>query len=558
MDRSADPVVVVPAYQPGVALLGLIDELSRAGVRAVVVDDGSGAGFEDIFRLLPEGALLERHESNQGKGTALRSGIARALREYPETLGVVTADADGQHDCDDIIKVAHELASHPGDLLLGVREVSSPAAPIRSRAGNAFSRHAARFVLGLRLVDAQTGLRGLPRHFAEACLGMRASGYEFESDMLIAAKHQGLAIRQIPIGTFYFDGNAGSHFRPLRDSLKIGFVLTRFALLALSTAALDNLVFALALLSGAGAGAAHILARLVAGALNYPVSRRAVFFGLEPHTLTFPRYVLVVSVSGLAAYMLQRAFGSQWGVGLLTAKAAAETLLFPLSFFLLRDFVFSRAPADSHAATDWDGYYRRPFPAAQLTRRYTASVLASAIRQFAPEQDRLEVLEYGGADSCFLEVFTRADRFARYRAVDTNPLGLSRLNGRAGNAEGRCRVEAVQASVLDSTVETDRADVVFSVGLIEHFDGEGTVRAIENHFRSCRPGGLVILSYPTPTHLYRLVRWLAELFGAWRFPDERPLRAEEVRAAADAWGSLVSDRILWPLPLTQRMMVFRR
>jgi cyclopropane fatty-acyl-phospholipid synthase-like methyltransferase len=92
--------------------------------------------------------------------------------------------------------------------------------------------------------------------------------------------------------------------------------------------------------------------------------------------------------------------------------------------------------------------------------------------------------------------------------------------------------------------------VVLSVGLIEHFTPGGTRTAIENHFRYCKPGGLVILSYPTPTPLYRVARSIAEFFQAWRFPDERPLGRGEVHETAVRYGALVEDRILWPLVFT--------
>ena len=102
------------------------------------------------------------------------------------------------------------------------------------------------------------------------------------------------------------------------------------------------------------------------------------------------------------------------------------------------------------------------------------------------------------------------------------------------------------------------ADLVFSVGLIEHFDREGTRRAVDAHFDLLKPGGIAVISFPTPTPLYRLARMAAELAGAWIFHDERPLRLVEVAAAAAPHVRLLSHRILWPIVFTQCLAVWRK
>ena len=101
-------------------------------------------------------------------------------------------------------------------------------------------------------------------------------------------------------------------------------------------------------------------------------------------------------------------------------------------------------------------------------------------------------------------------------------------------------------------------DAAFSVGLIEHFDREGTREAVASHFRAIKPGGCAIISFPTPTLLYRVARSISEALGAWEFPDERPLDRAEVVAAAGDFGVVEFEKILWPIVFTQRMMVFRK
>ena len=79
-------------------------------------------------------------------------------------------------------------------------------------------------------------------------------------------------------------------------------------------------------------------------------------------------------------------------------------------------------------------------------------------------------------------------------------------------------------------------DIVFSVGLIEHFDPAGTARVVAAHFDYLRPGGTAIITFPTPTWLYRVVRGLAEMTNNWIFHDERPLRLPEFERAVAGLG----------------------
>jgi len=99
--------------------------------------------------------------------------------------------------------------------------------------------------------------------------------------------------------------------------------------------------------------------------------------------------------------------------------------------------------------------------------------------------------------------------------------------------------------------------VVYSVGLIEHFDPEGTREVARRHFSCVKEGGIVIITAPTPTWLYRITRGAAEQIGVWKFPDERPLSPGEILAAGEGLGSPLGSSTLWPLVLTQQAVVWR-
>ena len=73
-------VILIPAYKPDKAMLTLVDELAESGFEILIVDDGSGSGFEPLFDLAATKATVIHHEVNRGKGAALKTGIA-AIRE---------------------------------------------------------------------------------------------------------------------------------------------------------------------------------------------------------------------------------------------------------------------------------------------------------------------------------------------------------------------------------------------------------------------------------------------------------------------------------------------
>src|SRR5437660_4356360 len=99
--RSDGVVILIPAYRPNAALAAVVHAMADGPWEAiVVVDDGSGPGFASIFRDISKlpNARVVSHAINMGKGAALKTGINFILCEYARVSGVITVDADGQHD----------------------------------------------------------------------------------------------------------------------------------------------------------------------------------------------------------------------------------------------------------------------------------------------------------------------------------------------------------------------------------------------------------------------------------------------------------------------------
>ena len=141
-----------------------------------------------------------------------------------------------------------------------------------------------------------------------------------------------------------------------------------------------------------------------------------------------------------------------------------------------------------------------------------------------------------------------------YDVVDTNSYGLSLLEKKPGLSRV---VRLHRQNVLGLSMDS-KADVVFSVGLVEHFDPAETRQAVLSHFDVLRSGGIAIITFPTPTWLYRAARKLIEAMRMWKFPDERPLTVSEAAGAVRDRAAILEQKTLWPLILTQHMIVARK
>ena len=112
------------------------------------------------------------------------------------------------------------LSANPGHLVLGARDFAGEDVPARSAFGNRITSALFRLGTGISCSDTQTGLRGIPP--ALLPLAQRVKGDRFDYEMNFLAEAVRVApLITIPIETVYEKGNAGSHFRPVRDSLLI-------------------------------------------------------------------------------------------------------------------------------------------------------------------------------------------------------------------------------------------------------------------------------------------------------------------------------------------------
>ncbi len=351
-----DAVILIPSLEPDERLPAYIQKLAESGFgHIVVVDDGSPESYQPIFRRLEETdprVKVLHHDVNHGKGVALKTGYKWIEENLAGISGVITADADGQHTVPDCIHLAEELEKGERALYLGSRDFSLENVPPKSRTGNRFTSLLFFLLYGKWLQDTQTGLRAFRREDLPFMIGVEGERFEYEMNVLIACARNGVPMIPITIETVYENENRGTHYHPIRDSMRIfrviisGFV--RFMGVSILCFLVDQGLFNLLNLAAFGNQAAKAakyiliataMARLVSASLNFILNKSFVF-RLKGHTGgALWKYILValciMLMSGTGVWLLGRI-----GINSTIAKVVIDFLLYFVSFQAQQKWVF--------------------------------------------------------------------------------------------------------------------------------------------------------------------------------------------------------------------------
>ena len=338
-------VVLIPAYKPDERLIDLTRELIEKNLRVMLVDDGGQQTFTHIFEACRQlGAKVAVHAVNMGKGRALKTGINACMIEWPDMTGIVTADADGQHTPTDILRLLEAMEQHPDKLILGSRAFTGNV-PKKSLWGNKITRSVYALVSGIRVGDTQTGLRGLPVCALEAMARIDGERYEYEMNVLLKLKDMNIGVFEVPIETIYINDNAGSHFNPVRDAIKIYGVIFKhlFAYLFSSgfSFVVDYALFWLCLGFGLGGFISYAIARLISSQVNYRLNKHTVFGGRGGKYSMVKYYALCV-VQGAIGAGLVHVLPAILPVSEAFIKIPVDIVLFMLSYMIQRDYVFNK------------------------------------------------------------------------------------------------------------------------------------------------------------------------------------------------------------------------
>ena len=355
-------VMLIPSLEPDQRLPVYVAALMEKGFgRIVIVDDGSSEAYQKIFTQLEEmdGCTVLHHKVNRGKGAALKTGYAHIRQAMPDAVGVITADADGQHAVDDCWRLACSLAEGEDALYLGSRDFNLPNVPPKSRFGNKTTSTVFKLLYGQWLPDTQTGLRAFPASRLPFMMEVEGDRFEYEMNVLIACARAGMPMKPVTIETIYENANAGTHFHPLRDSYRIYKVILGSFIVFMGAsiisflidqgvfAIMENLVFA-----GLADGReflSGVVARMISAPCNFLMNKNFVFKA-KGSKKAFFRYVILA-----AGILLISAAGVELLMDLLhfapalasLVKLVVDTVLYLVSYRVQNSWVFQEEKANA-------------------------------------------------------------------------------------------------------------------------------------------------------------------------------------------------------------------
>lgn len=214
---------VIPAYNAGALLEPVVRELLHlreqhelSSVPVLIVDDGSTDQTGSVAAEF--GVELLSHSANRGKGEALKSALHWAHERGLDCI--VTLDADGQHPPAEAIALLTHDAPHDA-LVLSVRDMAGAGAPRPNQLSNRFSNWVLSMMGGEKLLDTQCGLRRYPVE-GTLKLASPASGYAYESDLVLRAARRGLSLHFVPARVIYPpETERVTYFDSVRDPARI-------------------------------------------------------------------------------------------------------------------------------------------------------------------------------------------------------------------------------------------------------------------------------------------------------------------------------------------------
>lgn len=184
-------VIIIPAFQPDSTLIeSLVHELRARGFhRILVVDDGSGASYQELFDKLEQNACrVVHHEVNHGRGAALKTGIRFARELWPEAPGVVCVDANAQHRAADVMHVACLARIHADSLVLGT-DTQLGIRPSAARGEQDVAQ----------LCDAHTGLIAIPASRYQTAVDCTPDRFDWTQALIHACADTETPLRSMPV-----------------------------------------------------------------------------------------------------------------------------------------------------------------------------------------------------------------------------------------------------------------------------------------------------------------------------------------------------------------------
>ena len=201
-------VVGIPAYNEEKNIAKIIVKLQKIADKIIVCNDGSSDLTGEIAQKMQ--ADVVNHSKNLGYGAAIRSIFLKAIELEADVL--VTFDADGQHQIEDIQSVIQPILNGEADIVIGSRfldKKNSENVPRYRKIGIKTITSFTDSVTDLKLTDAQSGFRAYEKKVLKEIIPSEY-GMGVSTEILIKASKRKFKVKEVPI-TILYHGDTSTH-----------------------------------------------------------------------------------------------------------------------------------------------------------------------------------------------------------------------------------------------------------------------------------------------------------------------------------------------------------
>lgn len=191
-------ITIIPAYNEEATIKDVVHQAVNYS-DVLVVDDGSSDHTADLAG--EAGARLIKHENNQGKGAAIKTGLKKAIGDgYPV---IVLMDGDGQHNPQCIPHLASGLKKAVMVVCTRFKHNHPPGMTLQRRISNRLTTDILKLVTGYRITDSQCGFRAIASDVAPVFLNIPYNDYIYESEMLYQASKNKMIVKEKSVPCVY-------------------------------------------------------------------------------------------------------------------------------------------------------------------------------------------------------------------------------------------------------------------------------------------------------------------------------------------------------------------
>ena len=189
--------VVIPVFNEAETLRKLLAKVEAVEIdkEVIIVDDGSTDGTRDLLtKMSRPDRVVVFHETNAGKGAALRTGFRRATGDY-----VIVQDADLEYDPRDYVRLLEAAQQHDADAVYGTRFAGPrPQMAYANRVGNRLLTWLTNCLYGSTLSDMETCYKLIRRNVL-ADLTIESNRFDVEPELTAKLLLRGTHILEVPI-----------------------------------------------------------------------------------------------------------------------------------------------------------------------------------------------------------------------------------------------------------------------------------------------------------------------------------------------------------------------